>query len=54
MTSQQTAYFVFGLTLVVIFTVIIIFYSSKKRHKEVEGPKYKMLEDEDREVTSDK
>jgi len=46
MTSQQTAYFVFGLMLVVIFTVIIIFYFSKKRHKKVEDPKYKMLEDE--------
>ncbi|MEW6601967.1 MAG: CcoQ/FixQ family Cbb3-type cytochrome c oxidase assembly chaperone [Nitrospirota bacterium] len=47
MEEQAAAYFVFGLTLVIIFLVIIGFYYSKKRHKEVEEPKFKMLDDDD-------
>lgn len=47
MDGQAAAYFIFGLTLVVIFIVIIGFYYSKKRHKKVEEPKFKMLDDED-------
>ncbi len=47
MESQTIAYIVFGFTLVIIFTAIIIFYYSRKRHKKVEEPKYKMLDDED-------
>ncbi|MBI5055192.1 MAG: cbb3-type cytochrome c oxidase subunit 3 [Nitrospirae bacterium] len=47
MDPQEIAYFVFGVTLVVAFTVIIVFYYSKKRHKKVEEAKYKMLDDED-------
>lgn len=47
MNGQAAAYFIFGLTLVVIFIAIIVFYYSKKRHKKVEDPKYKMLDDED-------
>lgn len=47
MNGQVAAYFIFGLTLVVVFVVIIGFYYSKKRHKKVEDPKYKMLDDED-------
>ncbi|MBI5076465.1 MAG: cbb3-type cytochrome c oxidase subunit 3 [Nitrospirae bacterium] len=47
MDAQGIAYFIFGLTLVVLFAVIIAFYYSKKRHKKVEDPKYKMFEDDD-------
>lgn len=47
MTAQGIAYFIFGLTLVILFGIIIVFYYSKKRHKKVEDPKYKMLEDDD-------
>ena len=47
MNAQAAAYFVFGITLVVLFIVIIVYYYSKKRHQKVEGPKYTMLDDED-------
>jgi cbb3-type cytochrome oxidase subunit 3 len=47
MDAQGIAYFVFGLTLVILFGIIIAFYYSKKRHKKVEDPKYKMLDDDD-------
>jgi len=47
MNPQAAAYFVFGVTLVIIFAVIIVFYYSRKRHKKVEEAKYKMLDDED-------
>jgi cbb3-type cytochrome oxidase subunit 3 len=47
MNVQGIAYFVFGLTLVIVFGVIIAFYYSRKRHKKVEEPKYKMLEDDE-------
>ena len=47
MNVQGIAYFVFGLALVVLFGIIIFFYYAKKRHKKVEDPKYKMLEDDD-------
>ena len=47
MNGQGAAYFIFGLALVVIFIVIIGFYYSRKRHKKVEEPKYKMFDDED-------
>ncbi|MBI5634932.1 MAG: CcoQ/FixQ family Cbb3-type cytochrome c oxidase assembly chaperone [Nitrospirae bacterium] len=47
MTAQGIAYFIFGLTLVILFGIIIAFYYSKKRHKKVEDPKYKMFEDDD-------
>ncbi len=47
MRLQVIGYFLFGLALVALFTVIIVFYYSKKRHKKVEEPKYKMFDDED-------
>lgn len=47
MKVQEIAFFVFGFTLVAAFAVIIVHYYSKKRHKKVEEPKYKMLEDEE-------
>ncbi|MDI6801837.1 MAG: cbb3-type cytochrome c oxidase subunit 3 [Thermodesulfovibrionales bacterium] len=47
MDSQAFAYFIFGLTLVILFGIIIGFYYSKKRHKKVEEAKYKMLKDDE-------
>jgi cbb3-type cytochrome oxidase subunit 3 len=47
MTAQGMAYFIFGLTLVILFVIIIAFYYSKKRQKKVEDPKYKMFEDDE-------
>jgi cbb3-type cytochrome oxidase subunit 3 len=47
MTSPTIAYIIFGSTLVVLFTVIIVHYYSKKRHKKVEQAKYRMLEDDE-------
>jgi len=47
MNEQAAAYFTFGISLVVIFIAIIVFYYSKNRHKKVEEPKYKMLDDDE-------
>jgi uncharacterized protein YneF (UPF0154 family) len=47
MNAQSIAYIVFGLTLVILFGIIIAFYYSRKRHKKVEDPKFKMLEDDE-------
>ncbi|RJQ53494.1 MAG: CcoQ/FixQ family Cbb3-type cytochrome c oxidase assembly chaperone [Nitrospiraceae bacterium] len=47
MNTHSIAYFIFGLTLVILFAVIIFYYYSGRRHKKVEEPKFKMLDDED-------
>lgn len=47
MKSQAVAYFAFGLTLVILFGIIIVYYYSRKRHDKVEKAKYTMLDDED-------
>jgi len=47
MKAQAIAYLVFGVTLVILFVVIIAFYYSRKRHKKVEEVKYKLFEDDD-------
>jgi uncharacterized protein YneF (UPF0154 family) len=47
MNAQSIAYIFFGVTLVILFGIIIAFYYSRKRHKKVEDPKYKMLEDDE-------
>lgn len=41
-----TLYLLFGLSLVIALAVTIVFYFSKKRHKKVEEPKYRMLKDD--------
>lgn len=46
MNIQGTAYFLFGLSLVVLFGVIIGYYYSRKRHNKVEEAKFKMLDDD--------
>jgi uncharacterized protein YneF (UPF0154 family) len=47
MNVQGIGYFLFGLSLVVLFGVIIGYYYSRKRHGKVEEAKFKMLDDED-------
>jgi len=47
MRSQTLAYLVFGLTLVILFIVIIVHYYSRKRRGKVEEAKYRMLDDEE-------
>ena len=47
MESQALAYVLFGLALVVLFTIIIVHYYSKKRHRQGEEAKYKMLDDDE-------
>ncbi|MBI5101117.1 MAG: CcoQ/FixQ family Cbb3-type cytochrome c oxidase assembly chaperone [Nitrospirae bacterium] len=47
MNAQSAAYFIFGLSLVILFGVIIGFYYSRKRTKKVEEPKYRIFDDED-------
>lgn len=42
----ETLYLLFGLSLVLALLVTILFYYSKKRHKKVEEPKYRMLDDD--------
>jgi len=44
---MAVVYILFGLSLVLTLLGIIIFYYSKKRHKGVEEPKYRMLEDDE-------
>lgn len=45
--GPDTAYLVFGLTLCVALAAIAIFYYRRGRKDRVEGPKYRMLEDDD-------
>lgn len=47
MNITALSYVVFGLVLVVLFAVIIAFFYSTKRHRKVEEPKYRMLDDDD-------
>jgi hypothetical protein len=47
MSVEGIAYFVFGLTLVILFGFIIAHYYARKRHRKVEDPKYKMFEDDE-------
>jgi hypothetical protein len=44
--SPGLAYFVYGSALVVALVAIIVFYYSRKRRSHVEGPKYRMLDDD--------
>ena len=45
--SGDVAYTVFGGTLCALLATIAIFYYRRGRKDRVEGPKYKMLEDDD-------
>jgi hypothetical protein len=46
--GSELAYLVFGGTLCVALVGIGIYYFRRHRRERVEGPKYRMLEDEDR------
>ena len=45
--GSDVAYAVFGGTLCVLLAVIAVFYYRRSHRDRVEGPKYKMLEDDD-------
>jgi hypothetical protein len=44
----ELAYLIFGGTLCAALAVISVFYFRRHRKEQVEGPKYRMLEDDDR------
>lgn len=44
---QAWAYLIFGTTLVVLFTWIIVHFYRPRRKDRVEEPKYRMLEDDE-------
>jgi hypothetical protein len=45
--SQEVAYLVFGGTLCAALAALAVFYFRRSRRERVEGPKYRMLEDDD-------
>ena len=45
--GPDTAYAIFGATLCVLLAAIAVFYYRRARKDHVEGPKYRMLEDDD-------
>lgn len=45
--GSDTLYAIFGGTLSFLLAVIILFYYRRDRKDRVEGPKHKMLEDDD-------
>ncbi len=45
--ESDLAYTLFGATLCVALAAIAVFYFRRHRKEQVEGPKYKMLEDDD-------
>lgn len=45
--GSDVAYAVFGGTLCLLLAGIAVFYYRRHRKDRVEGPKYKMLEDDD-------
>jgi hypothetical protein len=46
--GSDLAYLVFGATLCAALAGIGIYYFRRHRKEQVEGPKYRMLEDDDR------
>jgi len=51
MTGQLIIYLLFGISLVVLFGIIIKYYYSNKRREVVEAAKYRMLEDDAQDST---
>ncbi len=45
--SGELPYLVFGATLCLALAGIAVFYFRRDRKERVEGPKYRMLEDDD-------
>ena len=50
---MATMYILSGLALVIAFIVVIVYYFSPKRKKDVEAAKYEMLNDYDQPITDD-
>lgn len=46
-------YILSGVALVVVFTIVIIYYFSPKRKDDIEAAKYEMLNDYDEPITDD-
>ncbi len=46
--GNDVAYLIFGATLCVALAGIAVFYFRRHRKDHVEGPKYRMMEDDDR------
>jgi hypothetical protein len=46
--GSELAYLIFGGTLCVALAALSVFYFRRHRREQVEGPKYRMLEDDDR------
>jgi len=46
MTPRALAYLLFTLLLAGVFAGIIAYYFNGKRHRRVEAPKYRMLDDD--------
>lgn len=46
--GSDVAYLIFGGTLCVALAALGVFYFRRHRRERVEGPKYRMLEDDDR------
>jgi hypothetical protein len=46
--AGDLAYLIFGGTLCVALAALSVFYFRRHRREQVEGPKYRMLEDDDR------
>lgn len=47
MQYQGYILFFFGLSLVIALVAIIVFYYARRRHDNVEAPKYSMMDDDD-------
>ena len=47
------AYIISGISLVVAFTIVIVYYFSPKRKDDVEAAKYEMLNDYDHPISDD-
>jgi hypothetical protein len=45
--TPDLAYFAFGATLCAALAAIAVFYYRRDQKQRVEGPKYRMLEDDD-------
>lgn len=46
MSYEAWAYFLFTFALFVVFVLIILYYYNPRRKKDVEAPKHRMLDDE--------
>ncbi len=46
--ASDLAYLVFGGTLCLALAALSVFYFRRHRKEQVEGPKYRMMEDDDR------